>query len=135
MTSIEVNNSEVLAALNRLAQNVENVRPALLEIGEALVESTKQRFVNESGPNNIPWARNSQETIQRKGRDQPLTEHGTLGDTINYQVSGKELQVGSNLEYAEANQFGLGVIARPFLGLSNDDNAEILNILNDYFTP
>lgn len=140
--SIEVNDAEVLRALEQLAGRAENIQPALAEIGESLVESTKKRFGTETGPDGSSWEANSPVTLSRKESSSVLTDSGTLGDTINYQLFGDELHVGSNMDYAAMMQFGGSkaefphlwgdIPARPFLGISSDDKDEILVILADY---
>lgn len=73
----------------------------------------------------------------------PLTgETGALGTTITYQLLGNDaVEIGSPMEYAAMMQFG-GTVdefphlwgdipERPFLGISEEDKAEILNILRD----
>ncbi|MDO5087983.1 MAG: phage virion morphogenesis protein [Comamonadaceae bacterium] len=81
----------------------------------------------------------------------PLTgETGALARTINYRVSGeREVRVGSPMVYAAAHQYGArqgsfgrtrrggpipwGTIpARPFLGLSATDQAQIVQLVRSY---
>ncbi len=73
----------------------------------------------------------------------PLTgETGILGSSIGYQLQGNfAVEIGSPMEYAAMMQFGGSVEEfphlwgdipeRPFLGVSEDDKAEIVNILRD----
>ena len=71
------------------------------DIGEILTESTKQRFADKESPDGKKWKENSPATIQKKGRDFPLTgETGLLGRTINDNVDGNVLEIGSPIEYA-----------------------------------
>lgn len=137
--------------LQRLIDAGINPRPALLEIGEELVDSTKKRFESQSGPDGVPWERNSELTKSRKGgRDQPLTHDGALGKEIYYDVVGGDtLEVGSTMEYAGTQQFGAkqgqfgrskrntpipwgDIPARPFIGISDADEEKIIDIFNDY---
>ncbi len=91
MIEIKINDNQVLQALANLQQHTADLSPALRKIGEDLTESTKQRFAGRKGPDGNPWKQNSPVTIQRKGRDFPLTgETGVLGDTINYQLTGND---------------------------------------------
>lgn len=131
MIKIEVTDSGVSAALNRLASIGDNLHPALLQIGEVLVDSTKQRFATSTAPDGTRWAANSQTTIlmyldRYKGsyskRDGRLTKKGAtrasgkrplLGETgdlsrqISYSVEGNDaLYVGSSMIYAATQQFG-----------------------------
>ena len=143
MIEIHYDDREVLAALQALERRAGNLRPALAEIGEHLTETTKQRFSSRSGPDGRAWRPNRPVTVERKGRNYPLTHRGTLGQTINYRLRGRDtLEVGSPMEYAAMQQFGGtrtefphlwgDIPARPFLGVSEDDKREILDILVDY---
>lgn len=145
---IEVDDAEIRRMLQRLIDAAINPRTALLEIGLELQDSTKKRFGSESGPDGVPWARNAPSTVKRKGRDQPLTgrgkdSKGTLMDQINYQLSGNDtLEVGSPTVYAAMQQFGGDkarfpnlwgdVPARPFIGISDDDEHNIIDIINKH---
>lgn len=136
--------TQISQALNKLIQNTNNVEPALAEIGECLLESTQQRFVDMQAPDGTPWEELSETTLSRKNRtDRILTESGTLADTLNYQISNNELSLGSNMEYAAMHQFGgttspfsafpnQEIPARPFLGIAPFERAEILDILNHH---
>lgn len=137
---IEVDDRQVLEALRELHQLTGNLRPALVEIGEDLVESTKRRFVTSTAPDGSDWALNSVlSTLLYKEGDKPLVNHGTLSDQIFYNASADELEVGSTMEYAAMMQFGGtkdefphlwgDIPARPFLGLSDQDRTDILTVL------
>ncbi|SFK92376.1 phage virion morphogenesis (putative tail completion) protein [Nitrosomonas aestuarii] len=140
---LEVDDRKVVQMLQRLINAAENPRPALLEIGEDLTDSTKDRFGSEAGPDGEPWVRNNPVTIVSKGRDQPLTGRGTLMDQIGYQLTGNDtLEVGSPTVYAAMQQFGGtksefphlwgDIPARPFIGISEEDGQKIIDTFNDY---
>jgi phage virion morphogenesis protein len=141
MASIEVDDHQILAALQQLQRLAGDLRPALDEIGVDLVESTKRRFETTSAPDGSEWALNSVlSTLLYKEGDRPLTgETGVLMDTINYSATANLLEVGSPMEYAAMQQFGGtkaefphlwgDIPARPFLGLSEDDRSNLLAIL------
>ena len=64
-----------------------------------------------------------------------LVDSGDLRDTIRYQADSAKLQVGSDRIYAATHQFGdeeRHIPARPFLGLSDADRAEVIEILRDH---
>jgi len=133
----------VLAVLQRLERSCLDMSPALRAIGEDLVESTKQRFVAGAGPDGTPWPDNSAVTIERKGRNQPLVDEGSLMASIHYQLVGRDtLEIGTPMEYAAMQQFGGtkeefpwlwgDIPQRPFLGFSSKDEAGILATLEDY---
>lgn len=140
---VDYDDQEVTRLLQRLIDAGGNPRPALLEIGEELVDSTKKRFETTSGPDGTPWARNKASTIKRKGRDKPLTASGTLMDQINYQLTGNDtLEVGSPTVYAAMQQFGGtkeefphlwdDIPAREFIGISTEDEEKIIETFNSY---
>lgn len=143
---IEYDGRDVQQALHDLQDAVGYIRPALEEIGEILVESTKERFGSLTGPNGESWDPNSPVTLQNKRGIRPLTgETGLLQDLINYQLlDASTLAVGSPMEYAAMQQFGGtkaefpnlwgDIPARPFLGISDDDQTEILDIIQSHLT-
>jgi phage virion morphogenesis protein len=136
--SIEVEDDDIRGALQRLLSATGDVSPALRNIGEILVPSTRRRFSTKTGPDGEQWPDNSDATIARKGRNNPLVEHGDLSRQIHYALIGEDtLEVGSSLPYAAMQQFGGtksefpwlwgDIPARPFLGISDDDKASILD--------
>ena len=147
-----IDTTQVLKALRQLADNVDNPVSALKGIGEVLVESTKERFVSKTNPDGTPWKDNSPVTINTprgesnwiKGENDPLIgESGALEKEIHYNLVGSdELEVGNSMEYAAMQQFGgrksefgnLGgdIPARPFLGVSDSDEKQIIDIVGDH---
>jgi phage virion morphogenesis protein len=135
------NDAEVIAALQRLRDRVGDIRPALAEIGDAMAESTKQRFGTTTSPDGVLWAANSAVTIERKGHARPLTgKTGELMDSIDSQLDGDfAVEIGSDKDQAAMMQFG-GTKAefphlwgdipdRPYLGISEADKVEVLGII------
>lgn len=130
MFSIKVEDRQVLDTLNQLVGRAKNLRPAFVEIGEDLVDSTRRRFATATAPDGTPWAPNSQVTIDRylgvfKGSHKkdgslskagqartaskkPLTgETKTLQSSINYQLDGDVgVGIGSPKVQAAMMQFG-----------------------------
>lgn len=146
MITIEIDSSRIQAELNRLLQKSGNLSPVLRAIGEKLTESTKKRFETYTGPDGVMWEANSDVTYERKADRSgiPLTDHGTLGHTIGYQLEGADaLLIGSPMKkYAAMQQFGGtkdefphlwgDIPARPFLGISSEDGDNILDIISRY---
>jgi len=128
--------NQVTTALNKLLKQSDNLEPAFRDIGEYLLESTQQRFIDQQAPDGTPWEPLSPNTLRHKKRpDRVLTETGTLADTLNYQLGANQLMLGSNMEYAATHQFGRegdGIPARPFLGIAPFEHKEILTILQDH---
>lgn len=124
-------------------------------IGFYLESSTIERFGTETAPDGSKW------TPSRRAREQggkTLTDRALLKDSIDYRHSATDVEVGTNLIYARIHQMG-GTIrpkngdyltfalpgglgfrrvsevimpARPFLGISADDEEEILALAEDY---
>lgn len=147
LTGIE----EAERRLRALAEAGHDLTPAMRDIGEYLVRTTKDRFADERGPDGTPWAPLTDRTRRRKRRNtgRILTEHGFLGGQIAYQAGPAEVEAGSPLVYAGTHQFGAeegsfgstsgggpipwgDIPAREFLGLSDADGDEIEDILRDY---
>jgi phage virion morphogenesis protein len=165
--TLTIDAASALQGLANLRQALADPTPAMREIGEVLTASTKKRFGTETAPDGTPWAPNSRVTIERytdrgakgtytkKGKlskqgirrvlgKKVLTDHGYLGDTIEYQLQdgGRAVAVGSNRFYGAMQQFGGtraqwphlwgDIPARPFLGISDADRARIREILQDH---
>lgn len=118
MLRISVDDHEVLARLGQLIRRGKNPSPVLQGIGEALAESTQQRFQTSTGPEGRRWAGNSDSVLRRilhstKGNftkkgglsakgsrrlagKKPLVDTGVLADTIHYQVAGSSVSIGTN---------------------------------------
>lgn len=155
MITIELADREVLDYLHQLRLRVGDMRPALQEIGEYMIQSTRARFGTGTAPDGTEWAENSPLTVSRKKGTQPLIgETKRLSTEFSYFIGNHELTFGSPLEYAAIQQFGAGqgefgrgkyeirngsfpipfgdIPARPFIGISDQDQVEILDIIHGY---
>lgn len=150
--NIELEDAQARRAFGRLIANGSDLSPLLRDIGEGLLQSNRRRFDTATAPDGTPWAPLSPVTLARKKRnkDKILVQDGYLRDQLNYQLEGPHtLLVGSSRIYASTHQFGADrgqfgltrrgapvppgdIPARPFLGLSTEDEREILEIVNDY---
>lgn len=127
-------------------RNPEQLTAALKNIGEELLDTTIERFAREIDPKGKPWQPLKSTTLKQKKRKrkpnilQELGARGGLKGSINYHVDGLTLRLGSNKPYARIHQLGgkagrnLSVImpARPYLGLSSDDEEAVREILLDH---
>ena len=154
---VELDTTQVRTAFNNLLDATHDVSPLMKSIGELLLNSTRERFRDEEGPDGEDWEPLSEVTKGRKHRnkDKVLTERGHLsGSSINYRARKDYIEIGSTRIYAGTHQFGasrgaLGtgsfkkksgtfpipwgdIPARPFLGLSADDRTSINNAVGDY---
>lgn len=107
--AFKVTDAAVRTALAKLTQQVANLRPAMAEIGSALVARTLMRFEGSFGPNGVPWKPVSRATAKRKaraGRTKLLIWSGRLRNSITYQAGAAQVAVGSNVRYAAIHQLG-----------------------------
>jgi len=133
--------ANIAKALNRLLAQGDDLSPAFRDIGEHLLESTQNRMSKELSPDGKAWEPLSIHTIEQKDlsgqSDKILRGYGTLADTLAYQLSANQLMFGSNMEYAATHQFGrekANIPAREFLGVSADDEIEIMEILRSHLS-
>jgi phage virion morphogenesis protein len=134
----------VLAEYQRLIAS-----PGVLldDIGQHLVNTTDERFDRRESPDGQPWAAVSPAYARRKAAGRATKRSGAVTDPaqvlelsrdlrrgIRHQVNDTHLLVGTNVEgYGAAQQFGHGEIpARPYLGVSAEDEREIALILRHY---
>lgn len=150
MIRIQIDDRAVLDALRRLQAAGADLRPALYDIGEYLIFSTKRRFGEGKAPDGTPWAPNRPATLARKRGSKPLIgESKRLGNEFDYLIGANRLEFGSSVEYAAVQQLGArkgqfgttrrgspipwgNIPARPFLGLSDADSNKVTEILNEY---
>tara|TARA_R110002049_G_scaffold83938_8_gene213694 strand:- start:452 stop:919 length:468 start_codon:yes stop_codon:yes gene_type:complete len=152
MIEVELEDLGALQRIEQLLSRIERPRSLLMEIGEVVVESTKERFRDGVDPDGAPWEPNSPVTIAiygglfaSAGAKKPLVgETRRLSGEISWQLEGdRAVAIGSPMPYAAMQQFGGtrsewphlwgDIPARPFLGLSDSDERRILDLANDYF--
>jgi phage gpG-like protein len=133
--------AEALAAIRGITDRATDFSPALADVGESLLLSTRDRFDNETSPEGIDWKPLLPKTIKAKQRridtGKPyrtkaqanwiLKDTFTLRDSITYLVQPTVLKVGTNIEYGIYNQ-----ASRPFLGLDDGDRLTISETLSEY---
>lgn len=61
--TVRLDSAPVLARLAEIARKVDDLSPAMRAIGEAMTESTKQRFSDSTGPDGQRWARLAASTV------------------------------------------------------------------------
>lgn len=141
-------------ALEPLLREADRAHDLMDAIGGALVQSTHHRFDDEqAGPDGARW-RPSLRAIREGG--QTLVRRGHLHDSVTHAASDRSVAVGTNAICGRIHQLG-GTIrprgakalaiplpgggvalkqsvtlpARPYLGISADDEAEIGEIVTD----
>lgn len=127
--SILINDNDARSALQGMLKSINNIDPALREIGEVLMDSTKQRFKTTTAPDGSQWERNQESTLinyanrfkssrtknrrlSKAGRDRMANKPPGTGESkqlqkqIFYYVGGNELTLGSPLIYASTFHYG-----------------------------
>ena len=142
----------VNAVLERLA-GLQDLTPAMRDIGEYLLRTTRDRFDEEEAPDGAPWAPLSTSYKARKRRNagKVLTLDGHLRGNLTYQAGRDRVEVGSPSIYAGTHQFGAergafgttsrgdpipwgDIPARPVFGLTGADRDEISDIVLDFLS-
>ena len=131
--------------LNNMALKPSDRKQLLHSIGVEMETQTKERFQTKTSPGGDDWAEIAQSTkkFYRKkyGSDNP--GKGTLWrlssvpliDTVTSQAGSWSVLVGATKVYAAVHQYGWkerNIIARPYLGLSNNDKVDIIGIINGF---
>lgn len=157
MADVVIQNDEITGALTRLSAFLSDMTPAMQDLGEILVDSTKQRFPQGVAPDGSRWAPKSQTTLNKYGARtsnridvRPLFgPSGALSSQIFYEVTPDSVSWGSPMIYAATQQFGAAqgafgrtarngpipwgnIPARPFLGISAEDETNILDALAEW---
>ncbi len=127
-------------------------------IAEGIRTSTLERFRSEESPEGTKWKPSIRAT--RQG-GKTLTKSAGLKNSIRAQADGSGAAVGTNMAYAATHQFGdertirakksrylrfqigdrwvsvpsvrVNIPARPFLGISKEDEEEIKAMLDEIF--
>ena len=110
----------------------------LEQIGSTVESQTRRRLSEEKeAPDGSPWEPLSNDWAARKSERSSggmLEYQGHLLDSIAYQVNGDEVEIGTGLIYGAIHQLGgesVGkpVPARPYLGLSSDNENELNEVI------
>lgn len=154
MFTVELKHEAVTAALTRLAAATDDLTPTMQAIGELLVVSTQDRLKSGKSPDGTAFAPRSASTLARYEKKKlsfglPLYRSGEMYNQINSEAGSDYVEVGTTVIQAAMMHFGGtkarfphlwgDIPARPFLGLSEDDDrdilAEIAEALSDALQP
>lgn len=130
---VEIDDRAVLAALAERVRRAGDVTPALRDVGEALLNSTRARFDSETDPTGQRWPQNADATLlaylrrrgglsrrrtasggrtltqkgaRALGAKKVLRDSGNLADTLRYAVSGATLTLGTDRPYGATQHSG-----------------------------
>lgn len=137
MIRIQTQNSTILADryIEELQRHLGDLTPLMEDIGTYLEGSTRDRFATKTAPSGVKWANLLPQTQAKKGNNNILVQSGNLMQSITYHATPNSMQIIADKPYGKFHQKGTKhMVARPFLGLSADDQQEIFAIINDYLT-
>ena len=131
----QIDTKRIQAAFDRLGKI--DTHSMFDEIGGHLDNAVLQRFNSGVGPDGIAWEP-SERALNEGGKT--LVDYGHLRDSITHNTYAHGVEHGSNMVYAAIHQFGgktgrnksVTMIARPFIGISADDEIAINEIVEDF---
>ena len=117
-----------------------NLTPLMQAIGSVLEGSTRQRFADKQSPNGVAWAVLMPATVKAKnGRSNILVDSGDLIRSITFHASSDSVLIGTDRPYGKYHQTGTKkadgsakMVARPWLGLSQQDQFDINDLIAGY---
>lgn len=131
---IEIENQQSLSDLMQRAVELSSDQTLLFQdIGEYLLLSHNERWDQQISPQGTPWlplspAYLASEAKQKSRGGSKILVFGGYLKNLNYRATDKSLKVGTPMVYGATHQFGddaRGIPARPFLGISKEDENEI----------
>ena len=130
--SVDLDLSVAAGALDRLSHD--QLHGIVQAIGSLAEDQTKRRIADaKRGPGSEVWPDWSADYARtRRAHHSLLVGEGHLLGSIASYVTGLEAAVGTNLVYGAVHQFGSAdgaIPARPYLGVSDVDAAEIRELL------
>lgn len=132
------------------------------DIGAALTQSSRERFDTQTDPEGVKWKRLALRTeisrmggarrvftqkggfrkgaVARMDRLRILFAQGHLRNSLTWRFNATSVEIGTNLSYGAIHQFGgqagrgkkISIPARPYLGLSNDDQDRVEGLIQDH---
>lgn len=127
----------VISGMYRLSA-IEEADVLSIATGVAISSTHRRLRETKTAPDGTPWQEWSDTYAQtRKGHHSLLMNEGDLDDSITEFIDGAIGGVGTNLVYAAVQQFGgeevdMNTPARPYLGLSKEDEVEIPLAISDF---
>lgn len=159
MIEIKIASDTVTTALARLAQGLGNTAPLMTQLAGVLLFAVEENFAQGGRP---AWAGLKPPVAKRRQGGQLLVDSGRLKNSLTVHADATSAVVGTNVKYAAIHQFGgqtaphvikprykkalafNGLVvkqvnhpgsripARPFLALTDADEAKIVAKINDY---
>lgn len=128
----DLDDARLQSAFKEMDELGRNFLPVWQSFAEVLQESHMYRWGLEVGPDMGPWEALSPRTWRTKRTSRMLYEEGDLLRGLVTQPRPTEMEFGLLDWKAPIQHFGTDDIpARPLVGLSDDDRAALLEILQD----
>lgn len=147
---INIDDREARASLDRLRAKLADPTPLFREIGDELLISLRDRYDRAVDSEDHPWAPLSPVTIgrKRKNKNKILVLDGLLR-RLHYQADNNGVRIGTERIYGAVQQFGArqgdfgrtrrgapipwgDIPAREYIGLSETDRGDILDIIDEW---
>ncbi len=131
--TIGVDSSSLIDIFGDLSDKLSDLSTSMRIIAFYGENKTRKSFATETNPAGKPWLP-SQRKLERGGKTLTLT--GALASSTSSRYSATSATWGTNRpQYDYVHQFGSEtnhLPARPFLGLTKEDETEIMRIISDY---
>jgi phage virion morphogenesis protein len=139
---IKIDDKEIQQLLQKLVKKTSELRPLMRNIAGIMADSAEENFEQEGRPD---WKELSPATIKQRTKKgyypgKILQMRGELAASITSDYDDDSAVVGTNKIYAAIHQFGgpagrgkkVEIPARPYLQLTDDENAKILIEVKNY---
>lgn len=100
---VHIDGDPMKRLLGEITRRLQDLTPAMHEIGEIVRESVMRNFAQQRSPEGEPW-KPSLRAIKQGGLT--LVDTATLKNSINYRAEAKRVRIGTNIPYAAVHQFG-----------------------------
>ncbi|PYF08235.1 phage virion morphogenesis protein [Rhodobacter viridis] len=114
--SVELQEATARQALRDMLARMGDLRPFYKGVGEILLNSARERFDSQSGPNGAPWAPLKPATVRARIKKNQLPlmilqsntngKNSSLKASLNAIPSDKDVRVGSPVLWAAIHQLG-----------------------------
>lgn len=153
MLTVKFDDKDFCLTLSKLLSQIERPQSTFGVLGETLIKIHAERFKAQVDPQDKPWQPLSPLTLAIKRKqghsDKILRQRGYLADRLFYNIKSNGLEFGTDRPYAITQQFGatikprrakrlafnghfakqVKIPARPFLGVSKDDQEAIFQLV------
>jgi len=152
---IEIDDEQALRALQRAAAAGRDLSPLMRDIAGVIEDAIERAFQTQSDPETgEPWAPLAESTKKQRSGSEPfaiLQDSSSLVQSIRSDFDASSAEAGVAEIYGVTHQFGAekgefgdtrhgvpipwgDIPARPFLGLSDEDENEILDLVSAYLS-